>query len=143
MYNKKEVSSIKNIYDSFGEDKNKKLYLIKANTYNKLAYCTIDAAETFMNEASSNLAHLGKDLRQTDKMKFKMAKEKAKQLQNLMNDITYNIYHMDETEAALNDSDYLSDLIALIIDRIGADESASLKIKEMIESLPSKLNIIR
>jgi len=143
MDNKKDKDTIKEMYNNFENDENKQRYLLKANTYNKLAYCTIDAAETFMNETSANLAHLGKDLRQTDKMKFKMAKEKARQLQNLMNDITYNIYHMGETEAALNDSDYLSDLIALIIDRTGMDDKTSLQIKEMIRALPSKLNIIK
>ena len=143
MDNKKDKDTIKEMYNNFENDENKQRYLLKANTYNKLAYCTIDAAETFMNETSANLAHLGKDLRQTDKMKFKMAKEKARQLQNLMNDITYNIYHMGETEAALNDSDYLSDLIALIIDRTGMDDKTSMQIKEMIRALPSKLNIIK
>lgn len=143
MEEKKGKETIKEMYDIFENDKSKQQYLLKANTYNKLAYCTIDAAETFMNETSANLAHLGKDLRQTDKMKFKMAKEKARQLQNLMNDITYNIYHMGETEVALNDSDYLSDLIALIIDRTGMDDKTSLQIKEMIRALPSKLNIIK
>ena len=143
MENKKDKETIKEMYNNFENDKSKQQYLLKANTYNKLAYCTIDAAETFMNETSANLAHLGKDLRQTDKMKFKMAKEKAKQLQNLMNDITYNIYHMEETDSALNDSDYLSDLIALIIDRTGMDEKISSEIMEMIRALPSKLNIIK
>jgi hypothetical protein len=50
---------------------------------------------------------------------------------------------MEETDSALNDSDYLSDLIALIIDRTGTDEKISSEIMEMIRALPSKLNIIK
>jgi len=117
-------------------------YLKAANMYTKLAYCTIDAAETFVNEVTANLAHVGKDLRQSDKMKFKMCLNYAKQLQNLMNNVTYDIYHMEETTAALDDSDYISDIIALIIDRSGNNPLIANEIMENIKKLPTKLNII-
>jgi len=113
----------------------------KANILTKLGYCTIDAAETFIMEADSQLSHIGYGLKHKDKYLLSQAKIHANMLKNILQQLASILYDIKENEFALEDSDYIYDLISLTTDRSGSDEEASKKILSMIREMPSKLGL--
>ena len=116
--------------------------LEKANILTKIGYCTIDAAETFIMEADSQLKHLGCAIRQDDKFQVRQAKNYAVMLRRQLQKVARVIYEIEDCELALEDSDYLADLIWLIIDRCGKDPQVAIDIRKMIlEKFPSNLGM--
>lgn len=136
-----DIITTKQFEESVKIPNDEKWRIVKANILTKLGYCTIDAAETFIMEADNQLSHFGYALKHKDKYLLKQARSHALILKNILQQLALVLYDIKENEFALEDSDYIYDLISLTTDRSGSDEEVSKKILSMIKEMPSKLEL--
>ena len=120
----------------------KEKQIAKANLYTNLAYLLADIAFGYAKNIEMYLGEVGMDLKYGEKKRFAELKSKATQLRQSCQKLNSKIYEIAEVEAACNSADYLADLILLIVDRCGQDETTMNQIRAMIfNSFKSKLNI--
>lgn len=118
------------------------LYRKKANIYTNLAYTLTKVVHSFIMEANANLEHIGKGIAHSEKSKFKNMLNTARLLKGQSRAIARVLYDMEDTDDALQDSDYMADLLLLITDRIGESKEKELKMKNFImEAFSSECNI--
>ena len=121
-------------------DKEKQIQ--KANLYTNLAYLLADVAYGYAKNIEMYLGEVGMDLKYGEKKRFAELKSKATQLRQATQKLNSKIYEIAEVEAACNSADYIADLILLIVDRCGQDETTMNQIRAMIfNNFKSKLNI--
>lgn len=120
----------------------KEKQIAKANLYTNLAYLLADVAYGYAKNIEMYLGEVGMNLKYGEKKRFAELKSKATQLRQATQKLNSKIYEIAEVEAACNSADYLADLILLIVDRCGQDETTMNQIRAMIfNSFKSKLNI--
>ena len=121
-------------------DKTKQIQ--KANLYTNLAYLLADIAFGYAKNIEMYLGEVGMDLKYGEKKRFAELKSKATQLRQSCQKLNSKIYEIAEVEAACNSADYLADILLLIVDRCGQDETTMNQIRAMIfNNFKSKLNI--
>lgn len=110
--------------------------------YTNLAYALADVSNTYIMNTAENLAILHKTVKQEERQKFARALSDAQRLQYRLKEIASPLYHMEETDQALRDADWLQDLFVLVIDRVGADTDLADKLVQMIKTqFPSQLKL--
>ena len=121
-------------------DKTKQI--AKANLYTNLAYILADIAFGYAKNIEMYLGEVGMDLKYGEKKRFAELKSKATQLRQATQKLNSPIYEVKEVEAICNSADFIADLILLIVDRCGQDETTMNQIRAMIfNGFKSKLNI--
>lgn len=107
------------------ELRKKALFLI--NT----AYLLADMAHTCVFYADDKLNHLGKCFEKGEKMRFKKAAKLTKEAFKAVKEITEPLYNN-----ACIDSDYLLEVIQLVINRTDETEESKTAMLEYIKKLP-------
>lgn len=121
-------------------DKTKQI--AKANLYTNLAYLLADVAYGYAKNIEMYLNEVGMNLKYGEKKRFAELKSKATQLRQATQKLNSKIYEIKEVEAACNSVDYLADILLLIVDRCGQDETKMQQIRAMIfNQFKSQLNI--
>jgi len=65
---------------------------------------------------------MGQDLKREEKLKFKYLKSASVNLRIRAKDVASNVYKIDEANSACDDSDWLQEVIELIVDKLGDDK---------------------
>lgn len=97
-----------------------------------LSYMLADVANSFCMDANDLMAGMGKELRQSERMKFNNMASTAKRLQMQTKIVTEEFYKVPAVNLACEESDYMYDLIMLIVDRIGDDSNTMQKLRATI-----------
>ena len=119
------------IIDELADVKEKKA-LFLTNT----AYLLADMAHTCVFYADDKLNHLGKCFEKGEKMRFKKAAKLTKEAFKAVKEITEPLYNITDVDNACIDSDYLLEVIQLVINRTDETEESKTAMLEYIKKLP-------
>lgn len=100
------------------------------------AYLLSDMANSCAIDAESKLSKLGKCFQRDEKMRFKKAAKLAKDLLKATKEITEPLYNITDIDNACIDSDYLLEVIQLVINRTDETEESKKAMLEYIKKLP-------
>ena len=101
-----------------------------------MAYLLADMANSCAIDAESKLAKLVKCFQRDEKMRFKKAAKLAKDLLKATKEITEPMYDITNVDDACIDSDYLLEVIQLVINRTDETEESKTAMLEYIKKLP-------
>ena len=124
-------------------DKEEVKYLkeLKAKVRLNLIFVLADIIGSEMMEVQSFLNANGKDFHRKDKMNFNLFKSSAKSFQRQSDEIASIIYDGPMEKDACADSDYLQDILELIIDKVGENKDDLAKFRAMIYNMESKNHV--
>ena len=108
----------------------------KALFLTNTAYLLADMANTCAVLADGKLGSLNKCFAKDEKMRFKKAEKLTKQALEATHEITEPLYNMKEVDNACIDSDYLLEVIQLVINRTDETEESKQAMLEHIKQLP-------
>lgn len=124
------------------EEKEMSLDYKKAITYTDLAYVLVDVANSFLVDAEPILTRENKTLRFSERQKMNRVINAVKNCKYHTNQMTKEMYACACADVACNDSDWLRDIIFLIVDRTGEDENLMEQLRSTIfNAFKSKLGI--
>lgn len=101
-----------------------------------MAYLLADMANSCAIDAESKLGKLRKCFQRDEKMRFKKAAKLAKDLLKATKEITEPMYDITDVDNACIDSDYLLEVIQLVINRTDETEESKTAMLEYIKKLP-------
>ena len=101
-----------------------------------MAYLLADMANSCAIDAESKLGKLEKCFQRDEKMRFKKAAKLAKDLLKATKEITEPMYDITDVDNACIDSDYLLEVIQLVINRTDETEESKTAMLEYIKKLP-------
>lgn len=108
----------------------------KALFYTNTAYLLADMANTCAVFADGKWESLNKCFEKSEKMRFKKAAKLTKEALKATKEITEPLYNMKEVDNACIDSDYLMEVIQLVINRTDETEESKQAMLEHIKKLP-------
>lgn len=108
----------------------------KALFLTNTAYLLADMAHTCVFYADDKLNHLGKCFEKGEKMRFKKAAKLTKEAFKAVKEITEPLYNITDVDNACIDSDYLLEVIQLVISRTDETEESKTAMLEYIKKLP-------
>ena len=100
------------------------------------AYLLADMANSCAIDAESKFGKFGKCFQRDEKMRFKKAAKLAKDLLKATKEITEPMYDITNVDDACIDSDYLLEVIQLVINRTDETEESKTAMLEYIKKLP-------
>ncbi len=115
------------------KDKNTSL-LVKCN----LAFVLADVVDTLMMQFEAESAEIGKGLKQEAKMKFNQMQRSAKAFKASVKNVSREGYSIKQADSFCDDSDWLTELLLLLVDRVGDNEEKMTKVKAMIFNIRSE-----
>ena len=104
----------------------------KAALLTSMAYVLADIMDSYVMEAESNLALVGKGFSKTEKYEVKKVQWEAENLQRRVKQLAKPIYEIKDADDAIADSDYFADLFLLIVDRVGEDNNKMQQLRATI-----------
>lgn len=106
--------------------------------YTNVAFLLGDVLDTMLTTACYHVNQLGLDFKHSTKQRWRNLLTQLRAAQRASKAFSREIYELEDTAQACEDSDYLADLILLISDRVGDSDELQQKLKWMIENMPSK-----
>ena len=106
--------------------------------YTNVAFLLGDVLDTMLTTACYHVNQLGLDFKHSTKQRWRNLLTQLRTAQRASKAFSREIYELEDTAQACEDSDYIADLILLISDRVGDSEELQQKLKWMIENMPSK-----
>lgn len=106
--------------------------------YTNVAFLLGDVLDTMLTTACYHVNQLGLDFKHSTKQRWRNLLTQLRAAQRASKAFSREIYELEDTDQACEDSDYLADLILLISDRVGDSDELQQKLKWMIENMPSK-----
>lgn len=100
------------------------------------AYLLADMANSCAIDADSKLNRLGQSFLREEKMRFKRAAKLAKDTVKATREITEPLYAISDIDSACIDSDYLLEVVQLVINRTDDTEASQRAMIEHIKQLP-------
>lgn len=100
------------------------------------AYLMADIANSFAMDADSKLRKLDKELHRDEKKRFKTAVSILKDAIKATKQITEPLYQIKDVDDACNDSDFLCEVVKLVINRTDDSEESKKAMLEHIKKLP-------
>lgn len=100
------------------------------------AYLMADIANSYAIYADDKLRKLDKELHHEEKKRFKTAVRILKDAIKATKQITEPIYQIKDVEDACNDSDFLCEVVKLVINRTDDTEKSKTAMLEYIKKLP-------
>lgn len=121
----------------------KEYHTRRAHMYTNLAYLLADVIHTYSLEIEVSLKQIGFELKKDEKAKINSLLAQAKRLELLSKSLSYPIYKIEASEMACNDSDWLSDYLLLLMDRVGENDEKSVIAKSILFTMKSELNYLK
>lgn len=106
--------------------------------YTNVAFLLGDVLDTMLTTACYHVNQLGLDFKHSTKQRWRNLLTQLRAAQRASKAFSREIYELEDTAQACEDSDYLADLILLISDRVGDSDELQQKLRWMIENMPSK-----
>lgn len=121
----------------------KEYHTRRAHMYTNLAYLLADVIHTYSLEIEVSLKQIGFELKKDEKAKINSLLAQAKRLELLSKSLSSPIYKIEASEMACNDSDWLSDYLLLLMDRVGENDDKATMAKAMLFNMKSELNYLK
>lgn len=109
----------------------------KALFFTNAAYLVMDIVNTFVTEADFELQKLQKCFNREDKQRINSAARAVKAARSATKIAAEQIYKMKDVDDACIDSDYLHEIIKLVINRTDDTEESMQRMLEHIKQIPT------
>ena len=106
-----------------------------------LAYLMGDVTNTLMMDAEYRVKQLGFNLKHDGKRRLKQAVEDTARAKRSWQAFAAEMYQLKDAEQACDDSDFFADIVLLIADRVGDNDTRQEMVRKMIYRLKSQVNI--
>ena len=106
-----------------------------------LAYLMGDVTNTLMMDAEYRVKQLGFNLKHDFKRRLKQAVEDTARAKRSWQAFAAEMYQLKDAEQACDDSDFFADIVLLIADRVGDNDTRQEMVRKMIYRLKSQVNI--
>ena len=106
-----------------------------------LAYLMGDVTNTLMMDAEYRVKQLGFNLKHDCKRRLKQAVEDTARAKRSWQAFAAEMYPLKDAEQACDDSDFFADIVLLIADRVGDNDTRQEMVRKMIYRLKSQVNI--
>lgn len=97
-----------------------------------------ECLDSMLIDSRDEVVKLGVDYKHSIKLRWRRLIDALAAARRANKDFNREIYHLEDTDQAVADADWLVDLIYLITDRTGDDEEAQTRLRSLIYNLPSK-----
>lgn len=108
----------------------------KALFFTNASYLTADITHSFLVDAECELGKMRKQYNRADKMRINKAIKAVRDAKRLTREAIAPIYEMKEVDDACEDSDFLYEIIKLVINRTDDTEESKKAMLEHIRKLP-------
>lgn len=108
----------------------------KALFFTNASYLMADIVHSFLVDAECELGKMRKQYNKADKMRINKAIKAVKDAKRLAREAIAPVYGLKDVDDACDDSDFLYEVIKLVINRTGDTEESKRAMIEHIKQLP-------
>lgn len=113
----------------------------KALFFTNMAYLLVDIANTAIMQSDDELRKIESFVKDDQKKKFAYAKNQVRKAKEITQKIAKPVYKISDSDNACEDSDYLYEVLKLVIDRTGETPESKQLMLEHLKLKPSIMNI--
>lgn len=114
----------------------------KAIVYVNTAYILADVVNGVAVDLEGILQRMSANIHYGELKQFKKCLVAAQNLKAVSKKVSSPIYNLRDVDSALDDSDWLQDIIHLIIDRVGDNREKANEIVQYLRNMKSELNLV-
>ena len=100
-----------------------------------------DVTDTLLVLCQSRVEKFGYDLRREAKRRWNMFVESLKRTRLLAKVFSEYMYEIERVDDACDDSDYISEMVVLLCDRVGDNLEKRKELRNMLLSMPSEIGV--
>lgn len=106
-----------------------------------IAFMMGDVTDTLLVLCQSRVEKFGYDLRREAKRRWNMFVENLKRTRLLAKVFSEYMYEIERVDDACDDSDYISEMVVLLCDRVGDNLEKRKELRNMLLSMPSEIGV--
>lgn len=106
-----------------------------------IAFMMGDVTDTLLVLCQSRVEKFGYDLRREAKRRWNMFVESLKRTRLLAKVFSEYMYEIERVDDACDDSDYISEMVVLLCDRVGDNLEKRKELRNMLLSMPSEIGV--
>lgn len=106
-----------------------------------IAFMMGDVTDTLLVLCQSRVEKFGYDLRREAKRRWNMFVESLKRTRLLAKVFSEYMYEIERVDDACDDSDYISEMVVLLCDRVGDNFEKRKELRNMLLSMPSEIGV--
>lgn len=106
-----------------------------------IAFMMGDVTDTLLVLCQSRVEKFGYDLRREAKRRWNMFVESLKRTRLLAKVFSEYMYEIERVDDACDDSDYISEMVVLLCDRVGDNLEKRKELRDMLLSMPSEIGV--
>ena len=107
----------------------------------QLMYLLCDVIDSIQVDLAPELRKARAELHRDEKRKFSDLQKAAQVLQVRAKDVSSQLYHLEMTDIACEDSDWLKEIIELAVDRCSTTDADRIMLRAQLFNMKSKLGI--
>lgn len=106
-----------------------------------IAFMMGDVTDTLLVLCQSRVEKFGYDLKREAKRRWGMFVESLKRTRLLAKVFSEYMYEIELVDDACDDSDYISEMVVLLCDRVGDNLEKRKELRNMLLSMPSEIGV--
>lgn len=106
-----------------------------------IAFMMGDVTDTLLVLCQSRVEKFGYDLKREAKRRWNMFVESLKRTRLLAKVFSEYMYEIERVDDACDDSDYISEMVVLLCDRVGDNLEKRKELRDMLLSMPSEIGV--
>lgn len=106
-----------------------------------IAFMMGDVTDTLLVLCQSRVEKFGYDLKREAKRRWNMFVESLKRTRLLAKVFSEYMYEIERVDDACDDSDYISEMVVLLCDRVGDNLEKRKELRNMLLSMPSEIGV--
>ena len=106
-----------------------------------IAFMMGDVTDTLLVLCQSRVEKFGFDLKREAKRRWGMFVESLKRTRLLAKVFSEYMYEIERVDDACDDSDYISEMVGLLWDRVGDNLEKRKELRNMLLSMPSEIGV--
>lgn len=106
-----------------------------------IAFMMGDVTDTLLVLCQSRVEKFGYDLKREAKRRWGMFVESLKRTRLLAKVFSEYMYEIERVDDACDDSDYISEMVVLLCDRVGDNLEKRKELRNMLLSMPSEIGV--
>ena len=106
-----------------------------------IAFMMGDVTDTLLVLCQSRVEKFGFDLKRESKRRWNMFVESLKRTRLLAKVFSEYMYEIERVDDACDDSDYISEMVVLLCDRVGDNLEKRKELRNMLLSMPSEIGV--
>ena len=106
-----------------------------------IAFMMGDVTDTLLVLCQSRVEKFGYDLKREAKRRWGMFVESLQRTRLLAKVFSEYMYEIERVDDACDDSDYISEMVVLLCDRVGDNLEKRKELRNMLRSMPSEIGV--